>query len=100
MAITLLQSAFKGAGAVTSSTLAFPSAVTGGSLLVAHIHAASGTTLTIAVSISVNGTYTSAIQAALSTANITAGIFFFPNAQAGATTVTFSVAAEDEYENA
>lgn len=89
MAITLIQSAFKNAGAVTSSTLAYPSSVTAGSLLVGHILAGTGSTAVLAVSDGVNGTYTSAVQGTQGT-NVTAGIFYFPNAAAGATTVTFS----------
>src|SRR6185437_6796558 len=90
MAITLLQSAFKAAGPVTSSTLAFPSAVSANSLLVGYILSSTTTgPPVLAVSDNVNGAYHSDVQGTQST-NMTAGIFSFAGAAAGTTTVTFS----------
>src|SRR6185312_11692615 len=86
----LLQSAFKAAGAVTSSTLAFPSNVSANSLLVGYILVSTTTgPPTLAVSDNLNGSYTSAVQGTEST-TVDGGIFYLPNAAAGATTVTFS----------
>jgi len=88
MAITLIQSAFKAAGAVTSSTLVFPSPVTPGSLLIAHVHGG-GTGNTLSASDNVNGTYNADVSLFNSTAGVTAGIFSIPGASGGTTTVTF-----------
>jgi hypothetical protein len=84
---SLLQTASKNAGAVGSSTLAFPSNVTSGSLLVVYItiNAATGT---LSASDNVNGNYN--VDVTAQGQNNTGAICTFPGAAGGATTVTFS----------
>lgn len=89
MAITLLQSAFKAAGAVTSSTLVFPSPVTAGSLLIAYV-SGGGSGTTLGASDNVNGAYHQDVILFNSGAGVTAGIHSFTNAASGTTTVTFT----------
>ena len=89
MAIALLQSTHSNAGAVTTATLAFPSNVTAWSMLVCHIWNA-GTGATLSASDNVNGSYHLDNVLFNTPAGVIGGICTFPNAAAGATTVTFN----------
>jgi hypothetical protein len=90
MAITLLQSAVKNAGAVPSSTLAFPSNTTAGTLLMAHVWIGLGAQ-TMTASDNVNGSYNQDIaQQSAVHGNLSSGIFSFVNGAGGAVTVTFT----------
>jgi hypothetical protein len=90
MAISLLQTTSKNAAAVGSSTLAFPGNVTAGSMLVAYIlKNSAGISLT--ASDNRNGNYSGGSQDISQNVSSTSlAICTFPNAAAGATTVTFS----------
>ena len=90
MTIALLQSTAANAGAVSTSTLAFGSNVTAGSLLVCHIwDGASGATFS--ASDNVNGSYHVDTFLGSTPATLAGAICSFAGAAAGATTVTFSV---------
>jgi hypothetical protein len=88
MAILLLQSAAKNAGAVTSSTLAYSSNVTAGSIKVAIVDKRSASS-TLSCSDNLDGSWIQEIVANSGSSSDTLGIFSKPNATAGATTVTF-----------
>lgn len=85
-----VQSAFKAAGSVTSSTLAFPSNVSAQSLKVAHV-ISNNTTGTVGASDNVDGTYNVDVNLTNVTSGPVDAITTKPNATAGATTVTFTV---------
>lgn len=86
MSIAKVQSTSKDAGAVTSTTLAFASSVTSGSLLLASGRAATGT-VTVTCSDNVNaGNY--AADGSETGNSQTLFLQSMPNAGAGATTVT------------
>src|SRR6185437_7059091 len=93
---TLIQSAFKAAGAVSSSTLAFPSNITAGSLIVVHIWSGVANTNTSSSSDSKNGAHTQSAALANAAGSFICSTNFFPNAAAGATTVTFSATASGQ----
>src|SRR6185312_9386703 len=83
----LLQSVFKGAGAVTSSTQALT--VSANSLLVAYLLASTATVAVLGVSDNVNGPWNPDNTPAGAN-SVTAGIFTFPGSAAGAITVSFT----------
>jgi hypothetical protein len=90
MAITLIQSVSKAAGAGNTSTLAFGSPVTAGSLIVVHLAQAAAAP-TFSASDNVNGAHHLDVTNTIST--IAGAILSFTNAGAGATTVTFNSSA-------
>jgi hypothetical protein len=90
MAIALLQSRNANPGGVSSSTLAFSSNTTAGSLLVAHIWIGNGAS-TMTASDNVNGAYNQdIIQQSPTHGAVSSGIFTFPNCAGGAATVTYT----------
>jgi hypothetical protein len=86
--VSLLQSNKANPGAVTSSTLAFSSNTTAGSLLMVHVLKAVANS-TLSASDNVNGTYNQDVVQNSTSQSVTSGIFTFPNCAGGATTVTF-----------
>lgn len=91
MAISELQSTSKNGGAVSSTSLAFATAVTSGSLLVAYITQSNGTLATFTVSDNVNGTWgTQDVGDIFLAHSVQGAIFTFPNSGAGSITVSWT----------